>query len=272
MYMDFEYAGHRLSDFGYAICSFGNSLSDYEINIGCDITFTEIKNNHSSIHRKVSSSYDSVYTATFDIIKYNCNSRDDINMTSLEVRDLVKWLNRRDNYKLKFISEFADDSNVHYYGRFNVQQKMIGGRVVGLTLTFTSNAPYGFSDVIESKFMMLNPGEKHIFFGDSDEYGLIYPRIEIRCFSSGMYIITNETTGTKVEISNCVVGEIIIIDGEHKIIYSDKEEHNKTIPNDFEYEYLDILVDEFNSQNVYVSNLPCELTISYMPIRKVGVI
>ena len=272
MYMDFEYAGRRLSDFGCVICSISTSLKDYEIDIGCDITFTEVKNNHSSIHSKVSSGYENVYTATFDIIKYNCNSIDDVPMSSLEARNIIKWLNRDDYYKLKFINEIADESNVHYYGSFNVKQKMFHGEILGLTLTFTSNAPYGFSDIVQNKFMMLNTDQSWFLHGESDKYGLIYPVVTLRCFADGTYEITNKTTGTKMQIDNCIKNETIFIDGEHKIIDTDNKDHKKTLPNDFKYEYLDILVDEYESKNEYTTTLPCELIIDYMPVRKVGVI
>lgn len=274
MYTDFEYANRRLSDFGCIICSINGNSGDYELDIGCDITFAEVKNNHSSIHSKTSSSYDNVYTTTFDIIKYNCNSDDDMFMTSLEARNIVKWLNRRNSYhKFRLINDISDESNVHYYGSFNVKQRMFGDKILGLTLTFKSNAPYGFADVVRNKFMMLNPSETITLYGDSDEYGLIYPKIEIRCFSDSNDVleITNQTTGTTLHIDGCTSGETITLDGEHKIILSDKREQS-IIANAFNYEYLDILVDEYETENIYSSTLPCELTISYLPIRKVGVI
>lgn len=271
MYIDFEYANHRLSDFGYIICRINSNVGQYEVDIGCDITFTEVKNNHSSIHSITSSSYENVYTATFDIIKYNCKSDDEIFMSSLDVRNIMKWLNRRQDHKFRLINDISDESNVHYYGKFNVRQIMLGDNIIGLTLTFTSNAPYGFADVTENKLMLLNPGEKTNLYGDSDEYGLIYPKVEIRCFTYGDLKITNHTTGTTLEINKCKANEIITVDGEHKVIFSSDDSHI-TLPNDFNYEYLDILVDENNTENSYSSTLPCELTIKYLPIRKVGVI
>lgn len=271
MYTDFEYAGRRLSDLGCIICSINSNSGQYEVDIGCDITFTEVKNNHSSIHSKTSSSYEKVYVATFDIIKYNCNSDDEIYMTSLEARNIIKWLNRREYHKFKMVDEISDESNVCYYGSFNVKQIMLGNNILGLTLTFTNNAPYGFTDIVSTKGMLLNAGDTVSIYGDSDEYGTIYPKVEIRCFSSGDIKITNETTGNILEIDNCSVNEIITIDGEHKVIFSNNESHT-TLPNDFKYEYLDILVDEYETENVYSSTLPCEVTISYLPIRKIGVI
>lgn len=271
MYIDFEYAKRRLSEFGCTMCRVNTNSGDYEIEIGCDITFTTIKNNHSSIHSATSTSYDNVYTATFDIIKYNCDTDENIYMSSLEVRNIMKWLNRRDYHRLKFINEIADESNVHHDGSFNVKQLMIGDHILGLSLTFTSNAPYGFGDLVERKCMMLNSNDQVSVYGDSDEYGIIYPKIEIKCFSDGTMQIKNQTTETLLIIDRCSANEVITIDGEHRVIFSNDSSHT-TLPNDFNYEYLDILVDEYDNENVYSSTLPCELTISYLPIRKVGVI
>ena len=270
MYIDFEYAGHRLSDFGCILCSIDSNSGKYDVEIGCDITFTEVKNNISSIRSVASSRYENVYTATFDIIKYNCNDHDDVYMSSLEARNITKWLNRREYHKFMLVNDLSDDSNVHYYGSFNVKQIMFGYNILGLSLTFTSNAPYGFGDMIENKMMLLNPGEISRLHGDSDEYGIIYPKTIIRCFSNGDLKITNHTTGTSLEVKKCKNKEIVTIDGEHRIIYS--SDTHTTLPNDFNYEYLDILVDETDSENEYSSTLPCELTVEYLPVRKVGVI
>lgn len=269
MYTDFEYAGRRLSDLGCIICSINSNSGQYDVEIGCDITFTEIKNNYSSIHSVTSSSYENVYTATFDIMKYNCSS-DDIYMTSFEVRDIMRWLNRREYYKFRVLNDIADESNVHYYGSFNVKQIMLGEHILGLTLTFTSNAPYGFGDIIETKCMLLNAVDTASIYGDSDEFGTVYPKVNIRCLSSGNLEIKNKTTGNILKIDNCSVNEIITVDGEHKVIFTNTESHT-TLPNDFNYEYLDILVDEYETENIYSSTLPCELTISYQPMRKIGV-
>lgn len=276
MYTDFEFANQRLSDFGCIMCHINTESGSREIDIGCDITFTTIKNNHSSVHSATSSSYENVYTTTFDIIKYSCNnSGDDIYMTSLEVRNLMKWLNRRSYHKFKLLNDITLESDVHYYGSFNAKQVMHGNNILGLSLTFTSNAPYGFGEMIGLSFMVTNPGDKFNIYGDSDEYGVIYPTIKIRSFYKQSISITNETTSHTLELDNCLANETIVIDGEHKIIVSDNEEHNETIANDFNYEYFDILVDEsgceYDSVNTYEVSAPCEISVYYSPIRKVGV-
>lgn len=274
MHIDFEYANKRLSDFGCILCSFDGG-SNEDVDIGCDITFNTVKNNYSSVHSKTSTSYDNMYTTSFDIMKNPCENNNDMFFTEYEARAITKWLNRREYHKFKLYNPDFNVMDFYYYGSFNVKQKMMSGKIIGFSLTFTANAPYAFSEKIVIKHMILNTSDSFSLYGESDEYGVIYPKIEIKCLEDfsgeeNKLCLTNETTGTKIELKNCNIGETITIDGEYKIIFTDKKEHT-TLPNDFNYEFLDILVDEYNNENVYSATLPCEITISYSPIRKIGV-
>lgn len=270
---DFEYANKRLSEFGCIVCSFDGASVIQDVDIGCDITFNTVKNNHSSVHSKTSSSYENVYTKTFDIMKNPCGYQDDdIYMTDTESRALVKWLNRHGYYKFKFYNPNFEVLDVCYYGSFNIRQRMLNGKIIGLTLTFTANTPYAFGDEILINTTISNVEVPLRIYGNSDEIGVIYPNMKIKCMESGIFEMKNNTTGTCVYIDNCIKGETIIMDGEHKLIDTDNETHKKTLFNDFNYEYIDIRTDEMNNcENIYDLSMKCELTIAYSPIRKVGV-
>ncbi len=269
--IDFEYANKMLSDFGCMVCHINTNVDVKEVNIGCDITFKTVKNNHSSIHSLTSSSYEDVYTTTFEIMKNVCNKNsDDKYMTPQEARNIVKWLNRREYHKFKLFNPYYDIFDICYYGSFNVKQIMLNEKILGLSLTFTSSAPYGFGDTIEFSILTSKPNEKFSIFGDSDEIGIIYPNIKIICLQDGKLEIANKTTGTYIYIDDCSSGEIICMDGEHKIIISDKRDAN-ILSNNFNYEFLDIEVNESDSlENIYETSMPCEIFVSYSPIRKVG--
>lgn len=155
MYTDFEYAGKRLSDFGYTICKFGGSSDLTDVEIGCDITFSTVKNNHSSIHYNTSSSYENVYTTSLEIMKNPCNkNQDELYHINEEISLLTSWLNRREYYKFKPLTEEHNFNSIHYYGSFNVKEKTINDKVVGFTLLFTGNAPYGFGEHIINEIDM----------------------------------------------------------------------------------------------------------------------
>lgn len=273
MFIDFEYANKRLSDFGWVLCDFDSNKGVQEAEIGCNITFNTVKNNHSSIHSITSSTYENVYTKPFKIMKNPCIYHDDnIYATTQEIRALTKWLNRRVYHKFKPDKGEQESSDICYYGSFNIMEIVLYDKVVGLSLTFTSNAPYGFSDMNELSFSISEKNEKIFISGDSDEYGVIYPYVKITCNSNGTLQIKNLTTSNKVEIKNCSNNETIYMDGEHKIIYSDIREQSE-ICGDFNYEYLDIEIDDNdNCENEYEISIPCEITINYSPIRKVGVV
>lgn len=276
MHMDFEYANKRLSDFGCVLCSFDGG-SNEDVDIGCDVTFNTVKNNYSSIHSKTSSSYDNVYTTSFDIMKNPCIYNEDMYFTEYEARAITKWLNRREYHKFKLYNPDFDVLDFYYYGNFDIKQKMMSGKIIGFSLTFTANAPYAFGEKIVIKHMMLNTSDSFSIYGESDEYGVIYPKVEIKCLESfsGNKIknklrLKNKTTGTYIELKNCNMGEVITLDGEYKLSFTNDDTH-KTFPNDFNYEFLDILVDEYGVENEYSSTHPCEITISYSPVRKIGV-
>lgn len=269
---DFEYAGHRLSEYSCIACHVGSSLDLSEIDIGCDITFNTVTNNYSSVRSITSSTYDNVYTTSFEITKDFCNlDADNIYFSPIEVRELIRWLNRREYFKFTPFDLNNELTNISFYGSFNVKPLAYGEHTVALRVEFTGNAPFGYADPIESKFMLLQENEEIHMFGDSDEIITIYPKTSFRCFANGTLKITNQLTGNEIVINNCVSGEIITLDGEFKIIDTDNENHKSTLYNDFNYSYFDILADEYNSENVYTVSIPCEITVSYSPIRKVGV-
>jgi len=272
---DFEYADKRLSDFGCITCTIDKSAGVEEINIGCDITFNTVKNNHSSIHSKTSSAYDNVYTTSFQIAKEHCgDNQDEAYFTYEEIRNLYKWLNRLSYEKFKPYPNDDSYYDVHYFGSFNVDEVFVDGRVIGFTLHFTASTPYGFGEDTILEIVTSEANEEFYLYGESDEAdSVIYPKVRIKCLTDGELKITNQTTGNYVFVNNCKANEEIIIDGEYKIIISDNEEHTTTtLPRDFNYEYFDIKIGEGNdNENLYEVSMPCEITITYSPIRKVGV-
>lgn len=269
--IDFEYAGKRLSDFGCIMCNIDSGTSVERISVGCDITFETVKNRHTSIHSITSSAYENVYTTTFDITKFSCRDSNNVKfMTTNEVRELMRWLNQRIYHKLRFFSEYLDATDIIYYGSFNAKQVTYGDDVLGLELTFTSNAPYGFAEEIFVDAFIYQPNDSITLFCDNDDLVSIYPRTEIKCLTNGDLKIKNITTGKTTSILNCQKDEQIIIDGTHKIIYTNSVEH-PTLPSDFNYEYIEIYVDDELSENIYEISMPCEIKFIYSPIRKVGV-
>ena len=273
--MDFEYADKRLSDFNCTTCTINSGGGVEDVNIGCDITFSTVKNYHTFMQSRTSSSYDSVYATDFQIMKNEEENGENKYFTYEEVRAIYRWLNRHEYSKFKPLPDDEQDYDVHYFGSFNIDEVFLNGRIIGLTLHFVSNAPYGFGE--ENQFHIAISEDNNTFslYGDSDEVNYtIYPKVVIHCLSDigedGL-TIRNRTTGTMVHVKNCLENEILTIDGAYKIITSNNERHT-TLPNDFNYGYLDIAVNaDDDLENIYEVSAPCEITITYSPIRKVGV-
>ena len=122
------------------------------------------------------------------------------------------------------------------------------------------------------EYDITSAGENIYVHSNSDEYGVIYPHLSITLKESGDLQITNISNGLITEVLDCRSGETIRINGEHKFIDSDNEEHKiTTLFNDFKYEYLRLEVEDDDfSENVFEVSLPCVITIGYYPIRKVG--
>lgn len=271
---DFEYADKRLSDFGYIVCHINSDAGMRDVDIGCDITFNTIKNTHSSKSYITSSSYENVYTmSSFEIMKNPCGKEnDEMYLTDKEISQMMMWLNKHEYRKFKLISSANPNMDICYYGSFNVKQKMSGDNIIGLSLTFTSNAPYGFSDEVSLDFDIVDNNEDFYIYGEGDEIGHVYPKMIIACVQDGDIVITNNTTGNILSIKNCKQDEIIYIDGELKIITTTFVNEHTTLYSDFNYEFLDInITDDDYSINEYTSSTPCQIAIKYSPIRKVGV-
>ena len=196
MYTDFEYADRLLSDFDCILCRLTTDAGLVESDIGCDITFTTVKNKRSSVHSATSASYDGIYSASFQIMKNPCKKQQkDLYMTAQEARELTTWLNRREYHKFTYRNPDNNDADIHYYGSFNVRQVMLGEKIVGLSLTFTANAPYGFGNEIKQIYKTTKANETITLYGDGDDTGIIYPFIKVTCLESGNLTITNQNTG-----------------------------------------------------------------------------
>lgn len=268
---DFEYAGERLSDFGCMVCCINTTAPD-SISLGSNLTFNTIKNNGTNISRLVSTQYDEVYTCTFDIGKFRCQDLNDNDLTDIELSRLIRWLNRKEYHKFKPIYNNGQYGNVCFYGSFNVTGIKLAGKLIGLTLVFTANAPFGYEEETEYNYTIVNNNDLFYFYDNSDELGVNYFKsLKITCSFDGDITIVNQNENRNTVIKNCIQGEVITMDCENKIITTSKETHN-TLCNDFNYNFPRLLNTYESRENVFSVSLPCQIDIKYSPIRKVGVI
>ena len=270
MFVDFEYSGKQLSDFGCVVCSITSSVGVSTVNIGSQLNFNTIAVNKSTKFKLMSTEYTEAYTTSFHICKSSCSANKPIDkyFTDIEVRSLMKWLNRKQYFKFKPIYEDTQYPMIYYMGSFNVQLITIGSYVIELTLQ--TNSPFAHYEPLNYSFTV-NTNGSFVIHDVSDEIGYIYPDIvKITCLSSGKLSISNSKDSRSVVVYNCVSGEIITLIGESKIIESSKS--HSTLYNDFNYNFLKIHNDYDDGENVFTVSIPCTIDITYSPICKVGVV
>lgn len=263
---DFEYAGEKLSNKNCMICSF-DSIGTDTVSIGNNLSYTTVRDNNSYVQRKVSTSYEDSLECTFQICKNNCNNTNDRTFSEEEIRSIMKWLNRKSFEIFKPIYDKIY-SGVYFEGYFNVQTIVLAENVIGFELTFSTNAPYGFSDCLVTK--TLSASENISINTTSDEIGYIYPNIVIECKEAGDLTITNKRDDLQTLIKNCSANETITIN-EAKVITTTTSSHT-TLSKDFNYKHPRLITSYSSDLNTFSVSLSCVITFSYKAIRKVGVL
>ena len=259
---DFEFDGKRLSDSGMTICSFGDKGLE-TVDNGCKASFNTVSVLGGSLHRKTSAVYEDCLETTIQICKYSC-STDVKEITSTELRELTKWLCRKNFLKFKFISK--DYIDLYYEAKIDVSRIELDGRLYGLELNITTNRTFALKEpkIITIKNTIQNG--KHSINDTSYEEGYIYPYTEITVNEDGNLSIYNAIEGRETFIKNCIAGEVITMD--YPIIQSSISSHN--IQNDFNWKFFRIANTYNNSRNDLTISLPCTMKVKYSPIVKVG--
>lgn len=294
-YVDFEYNGRRLSEYGCMVCSMLSSDDKEEKDIGNQIKFNTINynnENNSNKFRLLSSGYENAYSTHLEICKSVCNENGQTFFTDDEAVKIIRWLNQKKFHKFRMIYEDGQFPNIYYNGSFNVKPIVLSGKIIGMSLDFTSDAPFGYYEPIQHDMdfseelpSFVNDTDtkcpmtgEYILYDQSDEAGYIYPDcVEIEILEDGNLMIHNSMDDEDVVINNCVSGETITLNCKYRIIKSDSE--HPGLYNDFNYHFLRIInnYDESDendsfSKNIFTVSLKCRISFSYSPIAKIGVI
>ena len=275
MYLsDFIYRDERLSDHGCMIAYVVTSISD-NVSAGSEITYDTIVNTQTHKFITLNSKYETPIETTFDIIKHDCTNRYDEEFTYEELSWFLRWLNSKTDEKFQPIYSDSACENIYYYGKFtSIKYISIGAKIVGLTVKFRSNSPFGYV-FQDYNTEINNTNDVFSLYLQSDEEGALYPnKVEIKCKGNGnlkIYHSEENVFDAKVtEIKNCSNNEIITLDCENKIITSSL--FHPTLFNDFNYNWLSLYNDWNTNKNIFTVTLPCEIKIEYENIRKVGII
>lgn len=274
MYLtDFVYDGVKLSSLGYLV---GNAVSSNNdsASAGSKLDLQTVVNRGNNLTQIITAQYNEPITVTFDIIKYACTDTADTIVDDNEISFMMRWLNQTTYCKFFPIYNDLSLPNVYFKGTFTeINTVQLGGNVVGFSLTFSSNAPYGFIDYDTVELTIVNANGSCTYYDESDEYGINYPeQMVLTIGQSGNLEFLNELTQKTTIIENCLANEVITFDCIHRIITTDSSTHMNTLHKDFNYVFPHVSNTKATRENTFTSNLPCQIALTYAPIRKVGIV
>ncbi len=264
--VDFEYDGRYLSEYGFIICNFDSSGID-TVNVGSNITFNKVPLSRGKRFNLVSTQYDECIQSVFCICKNPQLYKNNMEITNDEYRELVRWLNRKKFFNLKFINnESYDGEDCFYKSSFNISKIKIGEILYGLELTMETDKPFGYGQKQTYLWSVSDISKACVILDNSDEIGYIYPEnIEIKCLESGNLTIHNSIEDRTTIIKNCESNEIITFDNAFNIKTS---RINHEIQDDFNFVYLRISNNYQFNANLITFSIPCQVKIEYYPIIK----
>lgn len=267
--VDFQFDNLYLSDFGCIICTFDSGGSPETISMGSEISFTKSAVSNGRRFMITDAKYENCIETEFSICKNPdlVDEYEDRFFTLDEQRDIMRWLNRTEMCRFTIINDEYID--IFYEGSFNVSRIELNGDVIGMSLKFTSNRPFALSLEREYNFVIEDEIVTYTIQDSSDEIGYDYPNVTVTLAQDGDLVITNSFDGRQTIINNCVSGEVITM--SNMVIETSNSAHAETIMNDFNFKFPQICNSYESAKNTYSFSLECSVSISYKPVRKVGI-
>ena len=263
---DFCYDGTYLSDYDFTIVNIDENSGVQNVSIGSVIKIDTISKPSQRRQYKTNVHYDGTYSCTFTIAKNPEKVGQDLEITEDEFNDLVRWLNRSDFLQMYFI--YDHENTCYYDAMFNIERVYVNNIFIGLQLTMETNRPFGYGDKVVKTLTFTESEQVKSFNDSSNEIGSIIPDLKITIKDDGDLYLQNLDTGTSMSIDNCIEDEIITINGDMLTILSDNLNHQETLADDFDYNFLSIGNSLYNRKNRILSSLPCVIEISYIPVVK----
>ena len=260
---DFEYDGENLSNKGFIICKFGRQ-GIQTVSNGSYITFNTITTERGQKHEMTSAEYEECLSTTIQICKHPCIG-DVEEVSLLEIRDIMRWLNRKQFNKFKILSpEYMD---IYWECTFNVSKIEIEGKVYGFELEVVTNRPFALKEAVEISITNVEDNGKKVVSNLSDEIGCLYPKMEITINKSGDFEIYNALEDRTMLIKNCTEGEIIKIN--YPMIETSLSSHK--IQNDFNWNFFRLANTYSEKRNELLISIPCTIKMKYNPIVKLSI-
>lgn len=266
-FVDFEYDGTSLSSKGMTVVSF-DGMQDDEITTDSQRNFESISLFNGKYQPFVYSIYEDRLEIDFSIGRNICsNDVEDYFLTVAQLESLQYWLNRPTAHKFKILQD-AEYVNIFWEGSFNMDWVKLGEKVIGVNLHFISNRPFALGEKEVFTEENLNQDNVIYIIDSSSDEGSIVPTVEITLKEDGDLELTNTFNEEEIRtiITGCKADEVITFSSALQIKSSDS---SHKVMDCFNWVFPRIYNVYGNNINRFSSNLDCECTISYNPIRKV---
>jgi hypothetical protein len=266
-FVDFEYDGTSLSSKGMIVVSF-DGMQDDDITTDSQRSFESISLFNGKYQPFVYSIYEDRLEIDFSIGRNICsNDVEDYFLTVAQLESLQYWLNRPTAHKFKILQD-AEYVNIFWEGSFNMDWVKLGEKVIGVNLHFISNRPFALGEKEVFAEENLNQDNVIYIIDSSSDEGSIVPSVEITLKEDGDLELTNTFNEEEIRtiITGCKADEVITFSSALQIKSSDS---SHKVMDCFNWVFPRIYNVYGNNINRFSSNLDCECTISYNPIRKV---
>lgn len=249
------------------ICGYFDAPSE-NVSGGVQTDLNTESNYNGSHFFIVSNNYNEPISFELSVVRNYC-SGGDIFFSQEEVRAIVKWLCNPIDY-CDF--QIKDDmhNNITYRAKFTKPQYHTHGeQIIGMTFTCTFDRPYGLSSEARIyDFSMNSSRNQFMVFNSSDETTkCLYPQsVVITVRQAGTVSLRNmaEDEHMAMTFTDCIAGEVITIDCEHKRIKS--SDTSKSILSKFNKHWLRLVIGE----NIFKTTGSFDVSIEYKEVRKVG--
>lgn len=218
----FTYNGISSDDYGVILCA-----AEQPDSIPMGLT-KEILKGEITSSRPVANHYNTKYSdvLTFDITITKPENRA---FSREEVREINAWLTGPRIPTLLYFEDEAFDP-IYYFGIFTDTNNTYGSGIIMLTYTFTSNAPYGWSDERELVYNTNSGNEGCKLINDTDELNdFVYPIIKVESPKGNRITFVNNSEITSDLITPkfyftfpdkiAITNDTIYIDSQKHIVY-----------------------------------------------------
>lgn len=211
---DFEFNGHKASDFQLLLCSFDNEDVSDEQDIGYQLNLSSSRIPASNNWLLKGANYENPYTFNMTmIVNNNCGKTDKTYFTYDEVRKIENWMS---------VSKYTDlilDEDEYKHLIFHVipstiQRHKQNGNVVGFSVEVTCDAPFAWEKEALELTLTGNDSVEITNTSDDNLSKYIFPAIEYFPIEDSEFSIKNETDNSEMKFENVLANDTITINSK----------------------------------------------------------